>query len=316
MKQKVPKLIKKKEAVHESTKEEKPERIVQPPVIISIEPSVLPTEGGDIAIHGNYFHPTAKVYVNGLEVQSVQINSEIIYAQVYSYPISGNVPLFVRNPDADSDNISLFYSNDDEIDINNLDKSIEENTIFETNNFQLKSSPGYFGIEKEEKKQENHGQPISQPKKTQKREWGNSNTNYFENDDYHQLIKLKKDIYARSDPIISTITPILLPPNGIPITITGYRFSKNVKVGIGPIILDASPSYSKVDDKIECSISCQTPAFPEGVYSVSVQNSKGSKAVMSNVLLYIPHQKWLSVTEPTKDTKSKSAPSRREWGVK
>lgn len=313
-------MIKKKEEIQQK---HKVERDIQPPIIISIEPSVIPTEGGDIVVRGNYFHPTAKVFVNGLEVQAVQINSETLYAQIHSYPISGNVPLFIRNPDADSENISLFYSNDDE-NILDFNQSIEENTIQQTEPQTLKSSPGYSGIEKKK-----HA-PVTQKKnKTETtrplREWGSAMTNYFHTnndeirDDYYEIITLDKDIYSHSDPVISTITPILSPPSGIPITITGYHFAKKVCVGIGPILLEENTFYSKNEDgKIECAIHCQTPAFPEGVYSVSVRNPKGTKATMQNVLLYIPHQKWLTVTAEPQNQRTTNMPSstRREWGVR
>ena len=333
MKQKLPKLIKKLEPTAKVVVPKKPEKIVKPPIIALIEPAEIPLEGADVVVRGSCFHPTAKVFVNGLETSTVQINSETLYAEVPGYPISGSVPLFVRNPDADSDDISLQYSDNSEGE--SLDASIEGNALLQDTSSTETTIPsaGFAGWGHAPWDISSHKAKNDSPAPA--RVWGSETEPIvFEQPVKVQKakpIKLKKDIFLKSNPSVSTITPILSPPGGIEITITGYQFAMNVEVSIGPITLDEQTSYTLLEDeKIECTIKCHTPALPEGMYSVTVANPKGKKACMENVLVYIPHQKWLSLTHTEQQNRTQQpaeaqdnfelpaifakSPPRRVWG--
>ena len=54
-------------------------------------------------------------------------------------------------------------------------------------------------------------------------------------------------------PKISTITPILSPPSGIPITITGTDFEKTVIIKVGNIPGHGETTYIQKDGVLECA---------------------------------------------------------------
>ena len=221
------------------------------------------------------FHPTAQVYLNGMEVKTTQISDEILFVEAFSYPVPAEVALYVRNPDGDSDHISLFYVDQDTTELND-DIDIQGS---------LKSStelhPSLFLSDEETDELVDESETEEEKVK---------------------VLNATKDVYKRYTPSISTITPILSPPSGTTITITGYHFAQIVRVGFGSMVQEERTRYVRRDEKIECSVRCQSPILPEGQHSVSIINPKGGKACMQNVLLYVPYDKWRSMIEPDRPT--------------
>lgn len=256
------------------------------PLIVSIEPSVIPIDGADLVIRGNFFDTNAKVFVGGGEIDSIFIDSGTIYCHVNGNPLSNNVFLFIRNPDADSDSISLFYADQSN---SNVNSSIEENALDNRDGLPTPTSfdPSILFPTK------------STLTKYKKNNYYTDSPKDEDIEDIIQLTQLDRDIYKECEPSISTITPILSPTSGTNITITGYHFAKHVRVTIGNVTTTEKTIYSLNGEKIECTIHCDTPKLSEGNYSVSVSNSKGLSSTMENILIYLPFKKWQELTSPS-----------------
>ena len=233
-------------------------------MVASIEPASIPLNGGDIVVRGSMFHPAAKVILNGMEVKCTQISDEILFAEAFSYPIPGEVSLYVRNPDGDSEHVPLMYTDVD---------AFGEYSSLISDNGPNTSIPGLI---QEEETEEDDGKDIV----------------------------VKKGSFKHSDPTISTIIPILSPPSGTTITITGYNFAEVVQVSIGGIITEETTHYVAHKDSLECIIKCQSPVLPEGFHNVAVINPKGGVARLEDVILYTPYDTWLQLTAPNPPKKA------------
>ena len=261
-----------------------------------------------------------------MEVTTTQLTSETLYAVANPYPVAEDLPLFIRNPDADSESMMIHYIDDSINAIDTENQTIEGNTLLSLPpNFKAGSKG--WGEDPYKHSFKDKSTIEEQPSRV----WGNVDKHESSEEEIsHEIsegldkgkpILLQKDYYEKANPIISTIDPILSPPTGTQITITGYKFAKRVKVKIGNIIIDENTSYIlHKDGKTECIIKCYTPALPQGVYSVTVINPKGSQTCMENVLVYVEYEKWLKLTAPNikqaepKTTEEDKHSRGRIWG--
>ena len=345
-----PKIIEKKVANPQNKQAEPEPQPVILPVIEIIDPETISAAGDDMIVRGSNFVSNSTVLVNSVMVSSTFVNSETLYVNTIPFP-AGIASVVVRNPDGESNAAQVLLVSD-------LEDTIESDRDPSTAYFSPISStapaevkipspvspvPAQVPIPSGSSKLSVATSPTEVPtkflsggnrgwghdpfadvatsptginSKSEPLMWGGSTIS----SEPRELTSIPKSLASKKlSPKISTIIPILSPPSGIPVTITGSDFEKNVIVKVGNIPGQGETTYIQNDDgTIDCVVKYTTPRLQTGTYSVSVTNPIASKsATMENVLVYISQEKWASImnfepaplaTSPPKET------GRRVWG--